>query len=143
MLTVHTDKNRTKLKIRTSELKNKLFGITKEWKKADSGGDVNKANELKREMDLIGDEFTAARLELDLFDAEDKLRSDPHNPTKNAIVETTKKDLREAQSKLPRYEQPKPPKRKPSEIDPTILIPSISTTKRTWTIRRSNTLPES
>jgi hypothetical protein len=124
-------------------LKNKLFGITQEWKKAGSRGDVDKANELKREMDSVGNAFTAARLELDLFDAEDKLRSDPHNPIKKSIVETTEKDLREAQSKLPTHEQPKPPKRKPSEIDPTILIPSISTTKRTWTIKRSNTRPES
>jgi hypothetical protein len=124
-------------------LKNKLFGITQEWKKADSGGDVDKANELKREMDSVSNAFTAARLELDLFDAKDKLRSDLHNPIKKSIVETTEKDLWEAQSKLPIHEQPKPPKRKPSEIDPTISIPSISTTKRTWTIRRSNTRPGS
>jgi hypothetical protein len=131
--------NRTRLKIRKSELKNKLFGITQEWKKADSGGNVNGANELKKKKDLAGAEFTVARLELELFDAEEKLRSDPGNQTKKSIVETTKKDLRDAQSKLPIDEQPKPLKQRPSEIDPTIVIPGISSPKRTWTFRLTNT----
>lgn len=119
--------------MRKSELKNKLFHITQEWTKAVSSGDVNKANELGMEKEFVGNEFTVARLELELFDAKDKLRNDPHNPTKKSIVETTDKDLREAQSK--------PLKRKPSEVDPTITIPGISSTRRTWTFRSSNPHP--